>query len=196
MARARNLLIALSLFALALSAAFASFEAWLPARELVLARGSGYAALAMLLAALSVSPLARVFPRTRATATPALRRLLGMTAAWLALAHAGASLWGGFARPLLALWTFPHLRAGALALLILGLLLLTSYGRVLAVFSSGTDPHASKLSPRTFRELHFLSYPSAWLVLLHLLSSPFAPRSLTLLLLSFVTLLGILRLPW
>jgi DMSO/TMAO reductase YedYZ heme-binding membrane subunit len=144
----------------------------MPARELVLARQSGWLAFCTLLLSLTVTPLARIARRVRGTAPAGaalLRRTLGMTAAWLALLHALFSVSGTLAGNFGAVWSWPHLRAGLTALVVLLLLLLTSFAPVIAF-----------LRVRFFRELHRLAYVAPLLALQHVLLAPFAPRSLAL----------------
>jgi DMSO/TMAO reductase YedYZ heme-binding membrane subunit len=156
---------ALSLFAVG---AWASGNPWIPARDLAYERGTGWAALVALFASLLVTPLARL--SARAGRTPGfvlqlpMRRALGMTAAWTAL------------------WSWPHLRSGALALGVLLILLVTSFGAVVA-----------RLRLRFWRELHRLAYAVPLLVLSHVLLSPFAPRIVALSSVGAVYALGLLR---
>jgi sulfoxide reductase heme-binding subunit YedZ len=165
----------------------AAREAWPVARELTLARGTGWLALVLLLASLCTTPLARLWARfaTRrfsGAASNAWRRAFGMLAAWLALLHAGlafAGLPAGSAEMLIA---WPHLRAGLCALVLLLVLLATSFGAVIR-----------RLRLSLWRELHRLVYVAALLVLQHMLLSPFAPRALTLGLFGAALLLALLR---
>jgi sulfoxide reductase heme-binding subunit YedZ len=166
----------------------AAREAWPVAGELTLARGTGWLALVLLLASLCITPLARLWARCFATSRPsggardAWRRALGMLAAWLALLHAGlafAGLPAGSAEMLIA---WPHLRAGLSALVLLLVLLATSFGAVIR-----------RLRLSLWRELHRLVYVAALLVLQHMLLSPFAPRALTLGLFGAALLLALLR---
>jgi DMSO/TMAO reductase YedYZ heme-binding membrane subunit len=160
-------------------------QAWMPARELSWARETGWVAFCTLLLSLSVTPLARIARRVRGTAAPGaalLRRALGMTAAWLALLHALLSVSGTLAGNFTAVWSWPHLRAGLTALIVLLLLLLTSYAPVIAL-----------LRVRFFRELHRLAYVAPLLVLQHVLLAPFAPRSLAFGLVLATCVLGLAR---
>jgi sulfoxide reductase heme-binding subunit YedZ len=174
---------ALSLFAVG---AWASGNPWIPARDLAYERGTGWAALVALFASLLVTPLARL--SARAGRTPGfvlqlpMRRALGMTAAWLALSHAFAALKGTLDWNWTALWSWPHLRSGALALGVLLILLVTSFGAVVA-----------RLRLRFWRELHRLAYAVPLLVLSHVLLSPFAPRIVALSSVGAVYALGLLR---
>jgi methionine sulfoxide reductase heme-binding subunit len=167
----------------------AAREAWPVARELMLSRGTGWLALTLLLASLCITPLARLwarcFPKSGSwwRASNAWRRALGMLAAWLALLHAGLAFAGLPAGSAGMLITWPHLRAGLCALVLLLLLLATSFGAVI-----------QRLRLSLWRELHRLVYVAALLVLQHVLLSPFAPRALTLGLFGAALLLGLLRL--
>lgn len=163
-----------ALLALGLVATLGLRERWPVARELVLARGTGWVALAALLLSLSTTPLARALGRLRRSPSAAptfavARRALGMTAAWLALAHALIALAGTLAGNFAALPSSSHLRAGLTALGVLLALLLTSFARVVSL-----------LRLRFWKELHRLAYLAAFLALQHVLLSPFAPRTLTL----------------
>ncbi len=140
-------------------------------RELWLARVTGYAALGALAASLLATPAARMLERLRGTAPPpskstvsAYRRALGTSAAWLSLAHGACMLATYLGGEYLAL-VRPYLRAGAVATVLLALLLLTSYPSVVRA-----------LHVRLWKELHRLAYPAALLVVQHLLLSPFAPK--------------------
>jgi DMSO/TMAO reductase YedYZ heme-binding membrane subunit len=188
-ARARRLASASTLGASALALAsvalLATFERWPVARELVLSRGTGWIAVSALLLSLSVTPLGRMTKRLLGRDLPAVgvtRRALGMASAWLACIHAGVSLattpqWSWAALP-----RWPHLRAGLTALCVLALLFATSFGTVIAWLRLGF-----------FREFHRLSYVAALLASQHVLLSPFAPRTLTLLVFGAVFLLGLAR---
>src|SRR4051794_6477250 len=104
---------AAGVFVAALLAAQA--ERYPPLRAVYVARASGWLALTILAAALCVSPLARLAERFGVGAArfaAPIRRLTGMTAAWLALLHACTAeglLDDGTLRWLLAT---PHVRAG------------------------------------------------------------------------------------
>jgi len=177
-----------ALLALAGVAALAMSEHWAVARELVLARGSGWIALCALLLSLCVTPLARALARLQRSvaASPSValtRRALGMTAAWLASLHALVALAGTLRGDLAAVPSSAHLRAGLTALAILLVLLLTSFSRVVA-----------GLRLRFWKELHRLAYPAGLFALQHVLLSPFAPRALTLAVFGAALLVSLLRL--
>jgi DMSO/TMAO reductase YedYZ heme-binding membrane subunit len=162
-------------------------ERWPPARELLAARGTGWVALAALLLSLCATPLGRLGARLErgaefAAAMPVLRRALGIASAWLALLHAGVSWLGTLRFAMLPLWTWPHLRAGLVALCVLLVLLLTSFGAVVVRLRLGF-----------WKQLHALSYVAALLVLQHTLLSPFAPRALLLATFCAVFVLGLAR---
>ncbi|MDA8017003.1 MAG: ferric reductase-like transmembrane domain-containing protein [Thermoanaerobaculia bacterium] len=147
---------------------------WVAERELWLSRASGWAACTALALTLSMTPLSRAF--VWATARPisgaqitALRRALGISSAWLALLHGAWS----FVVYLDAAWTavsyWPYLRAGLAALVVLLVLLSTSF----AGFNR-------RLRIRLWKPLHRLSYIAGLLVFQHLLLAPFAPKRLVL----------------
>jgi DMSO/TMAO reductase YedYZ heme-binding membrane subunit len=174
------------LFALSYVALRTAIEPWEAARQLELTRGSGWVALATLLVSLCCTPVARLTARLGHDRRPtfsSLRRALGMTSAWLALLHASIA----FAIPLQWNWSavvhWPHLRAGVTALLVLIVLLATSF-----------TPVSTRLRLKFFKQLHRLGYVAALLSLQHLLLSPFAPRALTLELFAAVLLLALTRL--
>jgi sulfoxide reductase heme-binding subunit YedZ len=147
-------------------------EPYALARELFWIQGSGYAALAALLLALTTSPLValarflgwRVAP---GAAVGAFRRALGLSAATFATAHATLVLTTYLSDAWLAVLGRPFLRSGALALCILLAMALTSFPRLVRV-----------LRVDLWKQLHVLGFVAALLVLHHLLLSPFAPRAL------------------
>lgn len=151
------------------------------------ARITGWAALATLMLALSVTPASRIATRLGARAT-ALRRVtdarrtLGIASALLAVAHAGVAL-GGYLR---GAWdvvlTWPYLRAGLVALAILVALLVTSF-----------PPVVRALRVRLWKPLHRLAYGAALFTLVHLVLSPFASRTITLSLFAALFALGLAR---
>ena len=174
-----------ALLALGGVALWAAAQSWAPARELAWARGTGWIAFSALLLSLSVTPAGRIAARLGLApppALPVLRRALGMASAWLALLHALLSLAGTLGWNWNALWTWPHLRAGVSALLLLCVLLLTSFARVIAA-----------LRLRFWRELHRLAYVAPLLVLQHVLLSPFGSRGLALGLVAAACALGLAR---
>jgi len=135
------------------------------------ARASGLLACAMLLAALSISPLSVLVPAWRAPSAhaKAVRRRLGMLAACLALVHAVVAFVGRLHAQPSALLQTSHLYAGMGALGLLLLLLLTSYPRLVRT-----------LRLTAWKEFHRLVYLAALLVVQHVLLSPFADRRLVL----------------
>jgi len=139
-------------------------------RELWLLAATGYSALGALFLAMSVSPFIRVvqfaaLPWPRPAALAAFRRAFGITAASFALLHASLALstylWDAWA----VVVSRPFYRSGAIALLLLTALLLTSFPRVVSILRIGH-----------WKALHRLAYAAVLLVLHHLLLSPFAPR--------------------
>jgi len=149
---------------------------WLVLQDLIYARGTGWLACGALWLSLCVSPVARLarraFPNRRAAIpAPVLRRALGMTAAWFAMLHALAALKGPLQNDFAAALDTTHLMAGASALGVLLLLLLTSF-----------DTWIKRLRLRYFKPLHRLAFAAALLVLQHLALSPSCPRWLVLVL--------------
>jgi sulfoxide reductase heme-binding subunit YedZ len=184
-ARAARLVAGLSLLGAALVVLAASRSSWRPERELLFARGSGWLACAMLLLALAVTAVDRVFRPRWPLPAPVLRRALGMGAAWLACVHALIALIGRLQGKWHVVLESAQLIAGLTALAVLVLLLLTSFDAVI---------RASKL--RAWKELHRLAYAAALLVAQHVLLGPFASRRLALgLLLAIAALLALRLLP-
>ncbi|HEX2679379.1 MAG TPA: ferric reductase-like transmembrane domain-containing protein [Polyangiales bacterium] len=141
-----------------------------------IARYGGWAALLLLAGALCATPLSRVVPRAAR-----VRRPLGICAATLALVHTTFALGAVGVSPLLV-WNWPHLRAGALAALVLLALLVTSF------------PDAVRaLRLRAWKALHRLAYLAFLLAILHVLLAPFASTSAALALLAFSVLFGLAR---
>ncbi len=155
-------------------------------RELWLLRATGYTGLGALFLALSMTPIDRVARRVSslpAELLPALRRSFGLTAASLGALHAVLAL-TTYLRPAPeALLLQPVFRAGALALLILGLLALTSF-----------PPVVRWLRISLWKHLHVLAYVAALFLFQHLMLSAFAPRGRTLWLFGGLLGLGLLRL--
>ncbi|HJL50720.1 MAG TPA: ferric reductase-like transmembrane domain-containing protein, partial [Polyangiaceae bacterium LLY-WYZ-15_(1-7)] len=137
-------------------------------------------ALALALGATPIGRLGRALGR-RWRVAPA-RRALGLAAAALATLHAGAALWGPLAGAWDALFGWPYLRAGALALAVLLALALTSFPRAVKA-----------LRVRHWKALHRLAYPAAGLAFVHVLLGPFAPRRWALGLLGALLVTQLLR---
>ena len=147
---------------------------WQEGLALWLTRGTGWCALGALMLALSATPAGRIARGLRAPPVftrrvAAMRRAFGITAAGLALLHAGIALGGYLDGSWQAVISWPYLRAGLSALLILVPLLLTSFPALVR-----------RLRVRLWKPLHRLAYVAALLALEHVLLSPFAPRALTL----------------
>ena len=179
---------ALALAFLGTIAVLASSADYALERELFAIRATGYAALVALCLALSMSPLGRVLVRVPGLANarllaPALRRSYGISSACLALLHAALVLNTYLADDLLILDTLPFARAGLVALLILSLLLLTSFPRLVGL-----------LRIQLWKHLHRLAYVAALLVFQHMMLSPFAPRAQTLAIFAALVAVGTLRL--
>jgi len=154
--------------ALALGAAFAYAESraagWDAGWAHFSTRATGWCAIGALVLALAATPLARAFRPQRAVLTKA-RRSFGIAAALLATIHALAALRGPLDGAWDAIATWPYLRAGLVALLILLALLATSFPRSIRL-----------LRVRVWKPLHRLAYAAAALALLHVYLGPFAPR--------------------
>ena len=148
-------------------------------RALALTRACGWCALLALCGALCVTPLAkllRVLGLRDVAALPAWRRSLGIAAGSCGLLHAAAALlWVPGTRE--TLWVAAQLRAGVAALLILTLLLATSFRPLL----------------RSWKELHRLAYLAAAFAFVHTLLGPFAPLRSLLALAAFTLVFGLLR---
>lgn len=133
-------------------------------------RASGWAPAIVLALSLSVTPCAGLVRRVRGTAprgAPSLRRALGIAAASLALVHMVVALWAYVPRPWFAVIRgVPWLLSGALALMVLVALLVTSFPAL-----------TRALRVREWKPLHRLAYVAAPLVAHHLAVGPFAPRA-------------------
>jgi len=185
---AARLLAVPALLTAVIIVALAATERWPVERGLVLARASGWLACSTLLLSLAVTPadaLARALGRRihGPFPLPVLRRALGMEAAWLALLHALVGFFGPLRGSAQAVFGSTHLLAGAGALGVLLLLLLTSFAGVVV-----------RLRLRYFKPLHRLAYAAGFLVLQHVLLSPFASRRLAVGALALLCLLLCLRL--
>ena len=183
-ARANAILVAI---VLAFVFAMAASEDYALTRELTLIRGTGYAALAALVLALAMTPAIALARRVNALAPasalfPALRRSYGLCAAGLGALHATAVLLTYLRDVPMVVFERPFFRSGLLALLVLGLLALTSFPRVVGL-----------LRLRLWRHLHRLAYVAAALVFHHLLLSPFAPRRVAFAIFAGVLVLFALR---
>jgi len=148
---------------LALSGAVALGLALTAGAGHAIARATGGAAITLLSISLAMSPIAQLVSAPSAVACRAARRTLGIASATVALAHA---LWAlpTYLAPLTLspIGALPWLRQGALALLLLLSLLVTSFPvlqRALAV--------------RAWSALHRLAYLAAILASLHALGVPF-----------------------
>lgn len=162
--------------AMGLAGILASRQSYDLLRELELSRVTGWGAVAAFLSSFAASPIARVSARvSRVRLDPAKvgawRRGLGLTAAAIATVHAALSF-ASYAH-----WDWdvvagvPFLRGGACALVLLGILALTSFRPVI---------RSARI--RQWKLLHRLVYLVPIFVLQHLLLSPFAPRLWVLLL--------------
>jgi len=134
---------------------------------------TGWLAVLALLASLATSLTARWW-RARRAKLLAMRRLLGLAGFVLALLHA-VLVMGGLLAPrsgseAAALFAgLPYLRHGALALVLLAPLALTSFPRLNA-----------RLGLRTWSALHRLFYGAIVLAVLHVLAGPSADPRLVL----------------
>lgn len=152
----------------------------------VLERGSGWLALALSIATLSATPLARLL-RSRPQVSVAMqraRRPLGLTTAAAAMLHAVLSAFRYLGDDALAhldvLFTLPWLTQGALALLIFALLALTSW-----------RPLARRA--RAWTAIHRMAYVAALLAASHALLGPHSGGA-PLIALALIALLLALRL--
>lgn len=171
---------------LALAVAMREGGSWRPGVLWWMARGTGWTALGLLMLALCVTPAGAIARRLGGGGgshwvTP-LRRALGIAAASLALVHAAVALGGYLRGAWAAVWSWPYLRAGLVALLVLTALLATSFPAVVR-----------RLRIRHWKVLHRLAYAAAALTLVHLLLSPFAPRAITVGLFAALLLVGLGR---
>jgi DMSO/TMAO reductase YedYZ heme-binding membrane subunit len=112
----------------------------------------------------------------------ALRRSLGMSAAWLGSLHACVALTTYLDGSWPLVVAAPYLRAGLTALLILLALLITSFPTLVRL-----------LHIRFWKQLHRLAYVAVLFLFQHLMQAPFALRWLTVLLFSCLVLLGLVR---
>jgi sulfoxide reductase heme-binding subunit YedZ len=140
-------------------------DGWDAREALLLARAIGWCAAGLLLASLFMTPLSRAFSARRRALTEA-RRALGIAAASLSILHVTLGLAGPLDGAWSAVLTWPHLRAGLGAVVVLAALLVTSFPRL-----------TRALSVRLWKPLHRLVYVAAGLVVLHLFHGPFAPRA-------------------
>ena len=158
---------------------------WAPERELLWARGTGWAAVTALLLALSATPAAALVRRLLGTRLPVapFRRAAGITAAALGSVHASVALstylQGAWAHLLDIAW----IRAGVLALAVLLALLVTSFPRV---------TRALRISH--WKALHRLAYVAGALAFQHAVLAPFAPRRWVLGVFAGALAVGLLRL--
>lgn len=131
---------------------------------------TGGLAIALLISSLACSPVAVLLAPKRAMGSVALRRArrwLGLSAALAALTHATAGAYGYLGRIALdPIFGVPWLRHGALALVLLGALSLTSFPAV-----------TRALHVRAWSALHRLVYPAALLAALHATAAPFGDVS-------------------
>jgi sulfoxide reductase heme-binding subunit YedZ len=146
-----------------------SLEKWEVARNSWLVRGFGYAALISFALSFSVTPLNRLLLLFKYKTIPvfmlAFRRALGISAACFALIHAGLVLYLQLEGNWGALIHIPFYRAGLLALIMLLILLTTSYPRVLKLFRI-----------KLWRHLHKLVYIIGFILLQHIWLSTFIPN--------------------
>jgi len=164
-------------------------NAYPPWRAVRVCQTSGYASLLLLLASLAVAPVLKVsellrFPLQRAAAS-AFRRRAGISAALLALVHAALALSTYLRDSWDAVLDWSFTRAGLASLIVLALLLGTSF------------PWAvSLLRLKLWKELHRLAYVAGAFAVLHVLQAPFAPSWRAIAVLSgFLALMALRLLP-
>jgi sulfoxide reductase heme-binding subunit YedZ len=153
-----------------------------------LAHLTGWLAVLALLASLGTSLAARAIREQRARLLVS-RRLFGLAGAALALLHALVSLLALLVPPSLAeavamLSAVPYLRHGALAVVLLAPLALTSFPALNA-----------RLGLRTWDVLHRAVYVVIALVVLHVVAGPSADPRLALALAALAALLLFARIP-
>lgn len=152
-------------------ALYATSVSYVVEREIWLLQATGWTAVGSLLLSLSATPvriaLEVAFARRPRRVLSALRRSLGMTAAWFAIGHAGIALSTYLWESWPTVTARPFLRSGLVALVILVALLTTSFPRVVRA-----------LRIRLWKPLHRLAYLAALFAFQHLLLSPFADREL------------------
>ena len=156
------------------------------ARDIWLLKVSGYGSVACLFATLLVTPLRKIAAlfgrRWPVPLALALRRIFGICAALLGSLHGATALGTYLEGSWAALLKTPHLRLGVLALVVMLVLLVTSFPGPTRV-----------LRLKLWRPLHRLSYVAALLVMLHLLHSSFASRTWTLGLFGSLLVVGLAR---
>jgi DMSO/TMAO reductase YedYZ heme-binding membrane subunit len=155
-------------------------------RGWALTRVFGWSALLALCAALCVSPINRLVRLALGgsgseTWSRELRRGFGIAAASAGIVHASLAL-GAVPGTRTGLLDTAQLRAGVAALLILTLLLVTSFRSIVRV-----------LRLRSWKELHRLAYVALPLALLHALHGPFVPVRSVLVLAGITLAVGLLR---
>jgi sulfoxide reductase heme-binding subunit YedZ len=146
-------------------------------RGLVVARGTGYVTIGLLLATLTVTPFSRALRHATA-----YRRPFGLATAVASLLHLAAVVALDDSVLRLPLVLDPHSRTGFLSFLVLMVLGLTSFPGVVRA-----------LHVRLWKPLHRMVYGATALGLLHLAQSAFASRHLTLLLVVATVLLLAVR---
>jgi sulfoxide reductase heme-binding subunit YedZ len=148
-----------------------------------LARATGGAALVLLLCSLTMSPLSRLVSPAWAMACRGARRTIGIACAIVALTHA-ALAWSSYLQPLALgpILALPWLRHGALALVILVTLLVTSFPVL-----------QRALRVRAWSALHRLAYFAAIFASLHALGAPFGSTEIGLAACTMTLVLLILR---
>jgi sulfoxide reductase heme-binding subunit YedZ len=150
---------------------------------IALSRITGWLAIALLVGALAITPIARLGRRPHLAP---IRRWLGIATAVAAAGHGAVGI--AFYLPsgdrMATLRDVSWLRSGALAVVVLGPLLLTSFPRVVARLRIGL-----------WKPLHRLAYAAALLALHHVLLAPFAPRSWGIGLALVLAVLAVCRLP-
>ena len=147
------------------------------------ARGTGGAAITLLLGSLAMSPLSRVLPPAWALASRTVRRRLGIASAGVAVGHA-LFAFPTYLDPLVLgpITALPWLRHGFLALGILCALLVTSFPVL-----------QRALRVKAWSSLHRLAYVAAALASLHALAVPFGSIRLGIVSLSVTALLLVAR---
>ena len=154
--RLRRALLAALLLAVAVMAYVFASEEWIPARNLLLARASGWLALIALIAGLSVRPFGRVL-----RSATVWRRSLGICTAFFTTLHVVVSFVGPLRDAWQSAFSWKYLLFGVLGYVVLLLLFGTSFPRANRV-----------LRVRHWRVLHRLVYAAAFFVAAHIVLSP------------------------
>ncbi len=184
----RRICFTLGIVLAGLFGTIAVFTPYAMARELWLIQATGYTALGALFVALLITPTLRLLRYATAinlnvVVWTAFQRSFGISAACFASVHAALTLTTYLQGSWPFILTSPYLRAGVTTLMILIVLLLTSFPKITRL-----------LHIHLWKQLHRLSYIAALLLFQHLMQSPFASRQLVIILFVGLILFSLLRL--